>query len=163
MEATVAKIKYDNWKAITYAKNYCGKEDNSCKVFLKGENKSDCAHFIAHCLAAGGIVIKNDDQGTAFCPHGLAVRNTVLVTELRKLDTQFENVTEIGLTDGIVGDVGFLDILKPYHAFMVCEPFDLSKPLEPPKVYAHSSSRCCERMDTSWKQWFSTMFRITDA
>lgn len=158
----MAKTKYDNWKAITYAKNYCGKKDNACGKYLEGDEKSDCAHFIAHCLAAGGIVIKNPDPGTAFCPHGLAVRNTVLVDGLRKLANQYENVKEIGLADGIVGDVGFLDHLKPYHAFMVCEPFDLSKPADAPKVYAHAASRCCERMDTNWKHWFSTMFRLED-
>ncbi len=154
------KVKYDNWKAITYAKNYCGTKQNSCGAYLEGENKSDCAHFIAHALAAGGIVVK--DPNTTLCSHGLAVRNTVIVDELRKLAGQFENVKEIGLIDGIVGDIGFLDHLRPYHAFMVCEPFGLGEPTDAPKVYAHAASRCCERMDTSWKHWFSTMFRLED-
>ena len=138
------------------------RQENACGRYLEGENLSDCAHFVAHCLAAGGIVIKNTDSNTAFCPHGLAVRNTVLVDELRKLASRYENVIEIGLADGIIGDVGFLDHLKPYHAFMVCEPFNLGEPTGAPKVYAHSTARCCDRMDTSWKHWFSTMFRLED-
>lgn len=90
------------------------------------------------------------------------VRNTVLVDKLRRLASQYENVKEIGLVDGIVGDIGFLDHLKPYHAFMVCEPFKVNEPTNAPKIYAHSTSRCCDRMDTNWKHWFSTMFRLED-
>jgi len=74
----------------------------------------------------------------------------------------FDNVVEIGLVDGIVGDVGFLDMGQPTHAFMVCEPFNPGSPLQAPKVYAHSNNRCCEALDTVWRQWFTTMFRLTD-
>jgi hypothetical protein len=156
----MAKTKYDNWKAITYPKNYCGKKENVCGKYLEGNNKSDCAHFIAHCLAAGSIIIK--DPNTTLFPQGLAVRNTALMDGLRKLAGQYEIVKEIGLTNGIVGDVGFLDHLKSYHAFTVCEPFNLADTSDAPKTYAHSTSRCCDRMDTSWKHWFSTMFRLED-
>jgi hypothetical protein len=154
---------YDNWKAITHAKAWCGKEDNPCGKFLAGDNQSDCAHFIAHCLKAGGIVI-SDTSGAALCPAGLAVRNSDLVPALRDLATKYTNVSEIGLTDAIIGDVGFLDSpLRPYHAFMVCEPVNLAQVPPPPvKVYAHSTTRCCASMDAKWAQWFSTLFRITD-
>jgi hypothetical protein len=159
----MAKIKYDNWKAISHAKAWCSKKENDCGKYLQGGELSDCAHFIAHVLAAGGIVIKNKDPLTAFCPKGLAVRNTVIVEELKQLDQKYENVEEIGLTDAIIGDIGFLDRPdRPYHAFMVCEPVDMTKPFTAPKVYAHSGEKCCEEMGTAWKQWFSTMFRITD-
>lgn len=78
----MAKIKYDNWASISYAKAWCGRQNNPCGKYLSGANLSDCAHFMAHVLKAGGIEIRNTDPSTAFCPHGLAVRNTVLVPEL---------------------------------------------------------------------------------
>jgi len=156
-------ISYNNFKAITYASAWCGRLDNACGLYLQGANGSDCAHFISHCLDAGGITIPNTDPATNFCPQGLAVRNTLLVPALRNLAMLYDNVVEIGLVDAIIGDVGFLDILLPTHAFMIFEPFNLASPLVAPKVYAHSNSRCGERLDTNWRQWFTTMFRLTDA
>lgn len=157
-----SRIKYSNPKAYGYAKKYCQSEDNECGVFLSGQNKSDCAHFIAHCLNAGGIVIKNSDPQTKFCPQGLAVRNPVIVDSLRQLATRFENIKEIDLSDTIVGDVGFLTLDRPRHAFMVCKPGQQPGNLNVPFVWAHSSARCCEQLDTNWRQWFSTAFRLED-
>lgn len=157
----MGSIPYKNINAITYAKLYCGQQNNSCGVYLQGGNQSDCAHFLAHCLNAGGINIPDID-GTNLCPSGLAVRNPTIVAYLRSLAGSYSNVVEVGLTDVIVGDVGFLDIVKPTHAFMICEPFDIGTPYIGPKVYAHSNSRCCEPLDTSWRQFFTTMFRLTD-
>ena len=157
----MARVPYDNHKAITYAKTWCSKASNACGVHLEGDNRSDCAHFLAHCLAAGGITIK--DPSTGLCPHGLAVRNVDLVAGLKALGQAYENVFPIPLNDAIVGDVGFLKIERPRHAFMVCEPWNsYGNPLSTPKVYAHSSARCCETMDTSWRQWLSDAFRLED-
>jgi hypothetical protein len=157
----MAKVHYNNWNAITYAKNWCVKQDNACGSYLQGDGKSDCAHFLSHCLDAGGITIPDVDN-TGLCPQGLAVRNAVLLPGLRNLAIVYDNVVEIGLVDAIIGDVGFLDIVWPTHGFMICEPFNLGDPLQAPKVYAHSNNRCCERLDTQWRQWFTTMFRLTD-
>ncbi|MEP2980441.1 MAG: amidase domain-containing protein [Lentilitoribacter sp.] len=159
----MARIQYANIAAISYAKKYCGEENNSCGVYLKGENKSDCAHFLAHCLAAGGIKILNKNPGTAFCKHGLAVRNTDIEAELKQLEKQFDNVKAIGLSDAIVGDIGFLQLERPRHAFMVCEVWNpYTDPFSTPKVWAHSSSRCCQEMDTDWQQWLSSAYRLED-
>ena len=159
----MTRHSYSNPKAIVYAKQWCGKEGNSCGVFLNSENKSDCAHFLAHALAAGGIVIKNLDPNTAFCPQGLAVRNTVIVDELKRLSKKFENIKPIELNDAIVGDIGFLKLERPRHAFMVCENWNqYGDPLGTPKVWAHSSARCCENMDTFWRQWITDAFRLED-
>lgn len=158
----MARVPYNNVSAYSYAKKYCGKEENSCGVFLKGNNKSDCAHFLAHCLDAGGVRIKNTNSGTAFCPHGLAVRNTDIEAELKRLAAKYDNIHEIDLSDAIVGDVGFLQAHRPWHAFMVCEPWDGSSPFATPKVWAHSSARCCEQMATDWKHWFSSAYRLED-
>jgi hypothetical protein len=157
-------VKYDSWKAITYAKNYCGKEDNSCGVFLNEPGKTDCAHFVAHCLAAGGITVKTTDPSANFCPSGLAVRNTDLVAALQRLATQHNNVTEMGMVDAIVGDIGFLSNLRrPSHAFILCEPVDLRDPLKPAKIWAHTANKCCEDTGAEIRQWFATMFRIMDS
>jgi hypothetical protein len=79
----MARIKYDNWKAISHAKAWCGKESNPCGKFLNDSaNKlSDCAHFIAHCLNAGGLTIKSA-TGDGICPDGLSVKNTEVVAAL---------------------------------------------------------------------------------
>lgn len=163
--STIATIPYNNWKAITYARNYCGKRQNSCGVYLDGPGKADCAHFLAHCLAAGGVRVRNTDPTNPLCPDGLAVRNTDLTDELSRLSRTYSNVKELGLTDAIIGDVGFLTIVThPTHAFMLAEPVDMRPfPPLPVKVYAHTTNRCGEVMDAQWRQWFSKLFRITDA
>ena len=159
------KLQYDNWNAIQYAKEWSTKESNSCGVYLKQGKYSDCAHFVAHCLVAGGLKIVSSDPAFKPCPHGLAVRNVDLVSALRKhISDGAENIREIGLADSIVGDIGFLDRPdRPYHAFMVCTPVNLTI-IPPPavRVWAHSVRRSCEPMDAQWRQWFSTLFRIED-
>ena len=157
-------VGFDNWKAITYARTYCGQQNNACGVFLNVGNQSDCAHFIAHCLHAGGIDIKPSDPANKLCPSGLAVRNTDLVAALKDAVKKYANVQELGLIDAIVGDVGFLsNLLRPSHAFMLCEPANLADPRKPAKVYSHTANRCCEDNGAEIRQWFATMFRITDA
>lgn len=156
------RTKYSNLKAFEYADQYCGLNSNSCGKYLEGGNFSDCAHFIAHCLHAGGITILNTDPTTAFCPQGLAVRNTILVPELKKLAGLFDNVKEIDLSETIKGDVGFLNLERPRHAFMVFKPGTFPGNLNVPFVWAHSDSRCMQQMDTNWKQWLSTAFRLED-
>ena len=156
------RTPYENIKAINYAKKYCGVEQNACGVFLKGENKSDCAHFIAHCLHAGGIKVRNTDAASQLCPQGLAYRNTDLVAELKRLAGLFENVKAIDLSDTIVGDVGFLEIERPRHAFLVSKPGPLPGYLNVPFVWAHASARCDEQMDTNFRQWLSSAFRLED-
>lgn len=156
--------KYDNWKAITYAKKYCDKKDNECGDYYDQPGKTDCAHFIAHCLNAGGIAIKPPHGSDTTCPMGLAMRNTDLMAALKKMAAAYDNVTELPMGDAIIGDVGFLsNLLRPSHAFMLCEPADLRDPLKPAKVWAHTAPKCCEDMHAEIRQWFATMFRITDA
>lgn len=158
------KVKFDNWKAITYAKDYCNRKTNACGAYYDKPGKTDCAHFIAHCLSAGGIDIKPGDGSTTDCPTGLAMRNTDLVAGLRALTTAYNNVQELGIADAIIGDIGFLNnLIRPSHTFMICEPVDLRDPLKPAKVWSHTAARCCDDMGAEIRQWFATMFRITDA
>lgn len=130
---------YDNWKAIQHAKTWCNKEDNPCGKFFKEGNYSDCAHFLAHCLNAGGLRITAPDPSFNPCPHGLAVRNTDLVAALRKLVADgATNIKEVGLTEAIIGDVGFLNRPdRPSHAFMVCTPVDLRVMPPSPLRFGH--------------------------
>jgi hypothetical protein len=162
----VARTHYENLKAIDYAKFYCGVESNACGVFLAGVGKSDCSHFLAHCLHAGGITIRNPGPAADLCPQGLAFRNPDLVAELRRLAGLYENVKEVDLSETIVGDVGFLILDKPRHSFMVSRPGPLPGPLDVPFVWAHSDKlvegRCDSQVDTRWRQWFSAAFRLED-
>lgn len=157
-------IPYSNVKAIKYAKDYAGKNDNTCgKYFNDSEKKlSDCAHFVSHCLFAGGIKIENPDPTNKICPTGLAVRVSDIIKELRKLDAKYTNITEIDFDEiPIVGDYGFLDMLKyrPTHAFMVCTPAVDPNEI---KLYGHTTNRVCEKSDPKWYQFFDTAFRISD-
>jgi hypothetical protein len=157
-------VKYNNWKAITYARNYCSQKSNDCGHYYDQSGKTDCAHFMAHCLNAGGIAIRPGTGSATTCPSGLAMRNTDLVAALKNLAATCDNVDELGMVDAIVGDIGFLsNLVRPSHAFMLCEPADLADPLKPAKVYAHTSAKCCEETGAEIRQWFATMFRITDA
>src|SRR5689334_18752887 len=98
-----AIAKYDNWKAITHAKTYCGQTNNECGDFYDRPGKTDCAHFIAHCLNAGGITIKPSNPSDTTCPMGLSMRNTDLVAALKKLAKDCDNVSELGMIDAIIG------------------------------------------------------------
>ncbi len=160
----MSSAKYDNWKAITYAKQYCSQRSNECGEFYNQPGKTDCAHFIAHCLNAGGITIKPRPGSDTTCPMGLAMRNTDLQATLKEMAKTYDNVTELSIGDAIIGDVGFLtNLLRPSHAFMICEPVDLRDPLKPAKVWSHTAAKCCEDTGSEIRQWFATMFRITDA
>jgi hypothetical protein len=159
---TAPSVAFSNAKAVAYSKDYCGKEENSCGVYLKGENKSDCAHFLAHCLAAGGIKIKNPDPANQLCPHGLAVRVVDLVEALKGLSAKYSNVTEIDTVAALKkNDYGFFRTpVRPSHAFLVCNPAADADDLT---FYAHSSNRCCTKGELKWYQYFGTAFRIGDA
>src|SRR5688572_17763387 len=155
--------KYSNPEAMKYAQKHCGTNENACGRYLSGENLSDCAHFIAHCLHAGGITIKNPDPGNALCPTGLAVRNVDIESHLKKLAAQYANIKEITLADAIVGDYGFLKTIYPTrggyvptHAFMIAQPGKYMGPLSVPYVWAHSMNRCKTQMETDWAQAFSS-------
>jgi len=158
----MSRTPYQNMQAVKYAKAYCSQNNNECGVYLSGSNLSDCAHFLAHCLQAGGITIKKSAAEDPLCPHGLTTRNTVLVDALRALAAKYDNVKEIDLGETILGDVGFLKIERPRHAFLVSKPGPLPGGFNVPFVWAHSSSRCDAQLDTDWRQWLSTAFRLED-
>jgi hypothetical protein len=167
-------IPYSNPKAMEYAKKHCAQRENACNTYLKGKNLSDCAHFVAHCLKAGGIEIKRR-TGDQLCPWDLAVRNTDIDAHLAELANKYRNVRAIALEDGVVGDIGFLvganrrGLFSVTHAFMIKENrYQVDNRVipyfEPPLVWAHSAERCPEgeRMDTEYKQYLAKSYRLED-
>ncbi len=156
-------IAYENMNAINYAKSYAGKDENACGVYLNDPSKkqSDCAHFVSHCLNAGGITIKDPDPSNQLCPSGLAVRVSDLVAALTALAGKFDNVSSIDLSDAIVGDVGFFNsIVVPSHAFLICTPAPAKDDY---LIYAHTTNRRCTKPEPKWYQFFGAAFRLTDA
>jgi hypothetical protein len=156
-------VAYQNIRAINYARTYAGKDDNACGVYLNDATKkqSDCAHFISHCLNAGGITITDPDPANQLCPSGLAVRVSDLVAALGALAAKFDNVSSIDFTDAIIGDVGFFNsIVVPSHAFMICQP---AASKDDYLIYAHTTNRPCTKPQPKWYQFFGAAFRLTDA
>lgn len=167
-------IAYQNPKAMAYASAHCNKQENSCGVYLTGGELSDCAHFIAHCLNAGGLVVKRR-TGDQLCPLDLAVRNVDIDAHLAELAVKYKNVKPIAIEEAIVGDIGFLlgtnkrGLLSPTHAFMVKETKYKTENrvipyFEPPIVWAHSAERCPkgERMDIEYRQYIARAYRLED-
>jgi hypothetical protein len=159
-------LSYSNNQALQNAKTFCGQNSNPCGVFLldPAQKLSDCAHFIAHCLSAGGLKIATSDPTANFCPDGLAVRNSDLIAGLRDAANKFSNVQEVVCDETAIGDVGFLNaIVRPSHAFMICKRFaPCTDEQNPPTVYAHTTNRCCGAMELKWYQFFGTAFRLAD-
>lgn len=163
LDRTMARIPYSSSKAVTYARDYCKQKSNICGVYLDGPKKSDSAHFIAHCLAAGGLEIRNTNPDSARCPHGLAEFNVDLEAQLKEWSYIYENIKEIDLSDAMVGDIGFLHAERPRHAFMIAAPWNaIRNPFSTPKAWAHSTARCGEEMDTDFRHWFTSAYRLED-
>lgn len=159
----VAKKKYKNSLAIAYAKKYAPMNTNSCGIYNNNPsaNLSDCAHFIAHCLKAGGIEIKAAIVDSSICKEALAYRVVEITAALASLSQNYENVQQITINDAIVGDYGFFKVpaIRPSHAFMVCKPAVNPNDIT---IYAHTANRACTKPEPSWYQFFDVAYRITD-
>lgn len=163
-EATAASVKYKNAAAMKYAADYARPEKNSCGIFNNdpAAGRTDCAHFIAHCLKSGGIEIKAQTPDKTICKDGLCYRVAELTAALKKLSQSYANVQPISINDAIVGDYGFFKIpaVRPTHAFMICKPAANTDDI---KIYAHTTNRDCEKPEPRWYQFFDVAYRITDA
>ena len=127
-------IPYDPVKAFAYADYYCH-GGNKCGE----EYDSDCAHFMAHCLAAGGIVCK----GRRFkCPDGLCIRVEELAAHLEGLRKKYSNVTATSFKKGTQrGDYGFfLNWIQDDHSFLLNGPVHASG--KKARIYGHTNNRC---------------------
>lgn len=146
-------LRYNAGAAFAYATTYCGQNNNSCGKFYD----SDCAHFMSHCLAAGGVGVTGGDPA-ARCPAGLCIRAEQLAAALYNATKKFSNVTQLNSYDqGRRGDYGFLKNFHPYksHAFLLAgTPTAASGP-----VYAHTNNHCGDAMDTI-HIYFGAYYRI---
>lgn len=163
-ESANTTIKYKNQNAIAYARQYSAINDNSCGIYNNNPaaNLSDCAHFIAHCLKAGGIVVKAAQPNTSICADGLSYRVSELTTALKELDELYSNIKSIGIKDAIVGDLGFFKIpsVRPTHVFMICAPAMNTNDVT---IYAHTTNRNCSKPEPEWYQFFDKAYNLVDA
>lgn len=159
----MAHTRYRNIDAIAYEKQYCHRKNNRSRTCLQVDKLSDCVNLIAHCLAAGGIKIADKNPGAVLYPNGLAARNADIVATLTHLAGQFENVNVVNFGDTIVGDIGFRIVKRARHAFMVSKLSPLPEKLNAFFVRAHSTIRCGDELDTNFRQWRSSSFRMEDS
>ncbi len=158
-------VKYRNLSAVQYAQKWCGVKNNSCGYYFQGEKRSDCAHFLSHCLQAGGIQIKRI-EGPDGCNDDLSVRVAEIKKALECLSEKYKNVYPIDYDEGIYGDPAYLNTFSmASHAVLVKETKPIAgKPRERETLYyAHSNERCGSSGDLRWYQSFGGAFRIYDA
>lgn len=155
--AALPTLPYNAAAAFSYATTYCGQNNNSCGKFYDSPGWSDCAHFMSHCLAAGGIGVTGGDPA-ARCPAGLCIRAQQLAAAFYNATKKFSNVKQLNSYDqGRRGDYGFLKNFHPYksHAFLLAgTPSATSGP-----VYAHTTNHCGDAMDTI-RIYFGAFYRI---
>ena len=149
-------ITYSNHLATQLASRYCKERKNTCGVYFSGSGRSDCAHFLAHCLHAGGLTIKSSESE---CPHGLSMRVKEIVTALSSLN--MNNVRRVAIDDAILGTPAFLNnVVEPFHAIMIRKAGDKS---ENTTFFAHSRENCGEKpVDLPLYQSYGVGFRLED-
>jgi Putative amidase domain len=149
---TFGTLPYDASAALAYATTYCGQNNNNCGKFYD----SDCAHFMSHCLAAGGIGVTGLDPA-ASCPAGLCIRAEELAAAFYNASSQFSNIKQLnGYEDGRRGDYGFLrKLIEKSHAFLLAGTPSADSGL----VYAHTTNHCGDNMDTL-RIYFGAYYRI---
>jgi len=147
------KLNYNEGAAYAYAKKYCGQEANSCGKFYPDH---DCAHFISHCLASGGVGFRGGNR-EARCPDGLIIRAEELAAAFYNSTPKYSNVKQIDSYDqGRVGDYGFLRrFVEKSHAFLLAAPISGASA----RVYAHTNPHCGDEMQTI-RTYFGKYYRI---
>lgn len=149
-------LAYSNHSAIQLAARYCKKKDNPCGQHFSGDQRSDCAHFLAHCLQAGGITIKSSESE---CPHGLSTRVKEIISALSSLKAA--NIKRVAYKDAVLGSPAFHNSIdRPRHAVMIAK---VGKENDLTSFYAHSEGRCGdETPGIPWYQYYGLGFRIED-
>ncbi len=150
----LATLPYNGAAALAYASSYCSKKTNTpCGQHFD----SDCAHFMSHCLAAGGVGVTGGDPA-ARCSAGLCIRAEELAAAFYNASKQFSNVLQLnGYEQGVRGDYGFLRrLIEKSHAFLLAgTPNATAGP-----VYAHTAPHCGDLMDTI-RIYFGAYYRIS--
>jgi hypothetical protein len=141
---------YDPVAALAYAKKWC-EGGNACKSGKDGQfqsdNDTDCTHFMAHVLHAGGVKVPGVG---ASCKTGLTIRAVELGEWFEKASKTYANVRVISgwrLTQA--GDFAFAKdfVFRPWqmrvgenyrHAMMLAAPATE----ESAEVYSHTANKC---------------------
>ena len=149
LSAGKSVVFYDSVKAKEYAIKWCS-AGNECSSGKGGqfddEINSDCTHFMAHILDAGGVTVAGSPE--ASCAKGLSIR----VIDLGKwfADAAEKNVNVRKLPDwqsAKAGDFCFLEHFRwrefsiaKSHAMLLSAPVTTNGA----KVYSHSNQHCGE-------------------
>lgn len=133
-----------NWpKALAYAQKYCGQQNNSCGVFYDENtgSRGDCAHFVAHCLAEGGLKFSNLEFK---CPAGMARLARDVGAGLSSASTKFDNIKLLeGFRVTTRLDIGFfVNLFGKQHAFILAE--EVLPNGSGAKIFGHTNNRCGE-------------------
>jgi hypothetical protein len=137
-------LEFDSSAAITFATNYCNSTCPCGKNY--DEEGGDCAHFVSHCLAAGGVGLTGS---TATCPQGLFIRADELAAAFYNATQIYSNVSQLsGFQSTTAKDFGFLRswIIKT-HAFLLNGAVESTGTAAP--IFGHSNNRCGERVEES--------------
>jgi hypothetical protein len=156
-EASPSLIEYSSAAAINYAKAYALLHTNSCGIYNDepGGVLSDCAHFISHCLAKGGIKIKAAVANPSICKDGLCYRVEELRQAFEALAKKYDNINPLDINKAASGDYALL----LSHTFMVCTGSVNSDEIT---VYSHTLNRSCEKPPQEWSKTFSVCYHIAD-
>ncbi len=156
------RLPYDSVKALAYAVKYC-QGGNACSTgeygsfanpgtLLANLTSTDCAHFMAHVLYAGGPKA----GGVAIASEsGLTIRYVELKAWFQRASSKYANVSLItSWTEAKQGDYCFLGEYR--HVVLLA---DVPRK-DGAKVYGHSVPRCGDA--AKFKIPISTIYRIED-
>lgn len=144
-------VFYDSVAALQYAKDWC-RGGNACTSGTNGQfktdNNTDCTHFMAHVLAAGGVEVPGIG---AKCDKKLVVRVAELGKWLEDATKTYANVKKVAdWQQTKAGDLAFatgftfhgwdLSVNGYQHAMLLVETAKADGAL----VYAHSTNKCGE-------------------
>ncbi len=149
-------LPYDSAKSLAYLKKWC-KDGNDCPDGqFKEPNGTDCTHFIAHALLAGGVKVAN--LGPT-CKSGCCIRVKQLAPAFSNAADRFSNVSAVELKDTRAGDFVFQVSLfgsKSHVMVLADKPDDKGA-----KIYGHETNRCGEYVEFDLSD--CKFYRIEDA
>jgi GH24 family phage-related lysozyme (muramidase) len=149
-------LPYDSAKSLTYLKKWC-KDGNDCPDGqFREPNGTDCTHFIAHALLAGGVNVANLEPT---CKSGCCIRVKQLAPAFANAAARFSNVSKVEQKDAKAGDFVFQVSLfgsKSHVMVLADKPDDKGA-----KIYGHETNRCGEYVEFDLSD--CKFYRIEDA
>jgi hypothetical protein len=138
-------LKFDSKAAIGYAAKWC-KDGNDCTSGqYKDDNNTDCTHFMAHVLKAGGVLIPGDEVS---CDAKLCIRVKEMAKWFSEATSKYRNVIRVkSWREARRGDLCFLqatilglNLGRKYHVVVLA---DVPKS-NGANIYGHEKNRCGE-------------------